>query len=95
MKIIDMKNEFIAADHVVRVSGFYEVAADWGHVNQAFAVFTSDGFRFDFVFDSEAHAKDCLRKLKSFLRNTNSMEDLFSIEEQSGYVKRKTRLLRY
>lgn len=75
MKIIDMKDEFIVADHVVAVRVDYK----------DLLVYTSNDFRYTFVFESEGHAKDCLRKLKSFLRSNNGMEDLFSVEEQPGY----------
>jgi hypothetical protein len=100
MKIIDLKDgfEFIMANNVVTVSGFYEVKGSgsyWGEINYALAVFTSDGFRFDFVFDIKEHAKDCFLKLKRFLRSTNSMEDLFSVKEQPGYIKWEKNLLRY
>lgn len=78
MKIIDMKDGFIMADHVVAVRLNYKTL--W--------VYASDDVRFDFAFDSKEHAKDCIRKLKRFIRSTNHMEDLFSIEEQPGYVGR-------
>lgn len=81
MKIIDMKDEFIVADHVVAVRVDYK----------DLLVYTSNDFRYTFVFDAKDHAKDCLRKLKSFLRSNNGMEDLFSVEEQPGYVGRTTR----
>lgn len=75
MKIIDMQDGFIAVDHIVAVSG-----------NAQLLIYTSDGSCHGFMFDSKEHTKDCIRKLKSFLRSTNSMEDFFSISEQSGYI---------
>lgn len=84
MKIINMKNGFIAADHIVTVK-----LEDY----KAFSVYTSNNFRYTFVFDSKDHAKDCFRRLKSFLRSNNSMEDLFTINEQPGYIERTEYLL--
>lgn len=94
MKVIKDEFEFIMANHIVAVSGFHKIAgSQWGKINYAFAVFTYNGFRFEFLFDTEEHAENCFKKLKSFLRSNNSMEDLFSIEEQPGYVERSSRFL--
>ena len=79
MKIIDMKEEFIVADHVVTVQ--------FENHYKAVTVYASDNHFHSFMFDSEEHAKDCLRKLKSFLCSTNSMENIFSVEEQPGYIE--------
>lgn len=83
MKIIDMKDDFIVADYIIRVRFRNEPVAGY---DQSIWVYMADGSHHIFVFDSKDHTKDCISKLKRFLRSTNSMEDLFSIEEQPGYV---------
>lgn len=88
MKIIDMKDNFIVGDYVVAVYIKNEPNAGY---DQSLWVYTTDGLRHVFVFDSKEHTKNCISKLKRFLRSTNSMEDLFPIEEQPGYVRRITR----
>ena len=75
MKIIDLKDGFIMADQIVAVSG-----------NNQLLIFTSDGACHGFMFDSQEHTKSCISKLKRFLRSTNSMEDLFAIREQPGFI---------
>lgn len=79
MKIIDLKDEFIVTDHVVTVRL---------ENSKAFSIYAANGIRHTFVFDSQEHANDCFRNLKSFLRSIDSLEDFFSINNQPGYIER-------